>query len=170
MPGNKYIANVSGRLTEVASTQTGGTVGDAGKVVALDGTGRLDSSMMPVGIGADTNTATATEALSAGNFVNIWNNGGVVSVRKADAATNKEAHGFVLASVALGAAATIFSEGSNTGLTGLTPGSRYYLSATTPGAATSTPPSAAGQIVQFVGVAVSTTAVNFEAGDPITLA
>ena len=65
--------------------------GDAGKVVALDGSGRIDPTMMPVGLGADTASIQASEALSAGDFVNIWNSGGA-RVRKADAAVAGSMH------------------------------------------------------------------------------
>lgn len=168
MAGNKYISNVAGQLTEVAASQASAGAGDAGKIPALDAAGRLDTSMMPVGIGADTATITASEALSAGDYVNVWNSTGA-KVRKADASTSgKEAHGFVLAAVSNGAPATVYFEGTNTQVTGQTAGP-VYLS-TTPGAGTTTPPSTAGQVVQRLGVATGTTAVNFDAGPSIVLA
>jgi len=152
----------------VNSTTTSAGAGDSGKVVALDGSGRIDSTMMPVGIGADTATIQASEALSAGDLVNIHNSGGP-RVRKADATTaGREAHGFVLAAVANGANATVYFEGTNTGVTGLTPGPQFL--SITPGIATATAPSAAGNIVQRVGVATAATALNFEGGVPVTLA
>lgn len=142
--------------------------GDADKVVALDAAGRIDSTMMPVGIGADTASITTSEALAAGDFVNIHNSSGA-KVRKADATTaGKEAHGFVLASAGSGASATVYFEGSNTGVTGLTPGPQFL--STTPGVATSTAPSGSGNVVQRLGVATSATSVNFEGGVPIVLA
>jgi hypothetical protein len=142
--------------------------GDTGKIPALDATGRLDTSFLPVGIGADTASIQASENLAAGDFVNIWNSGGA-RVRKADAATaGKEAHGFVLAAVTSGANATVYFEGSNGQVTGQTPG-RVYLS-TTPGIATATAPSAAGNVVQIVGFATAATAINFQATTPYVLA
>ena len=142
--------------------------GDAGKVVALDGSGRIDPTMMPVGLGADTASIQASEALSAGDFVNIWNSGGA-RVRKADAAVaGKEAHGFVLAGVASGAQATVYFEGTNTGVTGQTPGN-VFLS-TTAGLAATAAPSAAGNVVQRIGFATSASAINFQAQTPVTLA
>lgn len=168
MAGNKYIANIGGSLAEVAALQGSAGAGDAGKIPALDASGRLDGSMMPVGIGADTASITASEALSAGDFVNIWNNGGA-RVRKADATTaGKEAHGFVLAAVSSSAAATVYFEGTNTAVTGQTPGG-VFLS-TTAGAATSTAPSSAGNVVQRIGFATSATAINFQSQTPLTLA
>lgn len=169
MAGNKYLTQNAGVLTEVVSNQTSAGAGDAGKIPALDSSGRLDNSMMPVGIGADTASITTSEALAAGDLVNIWNSTGA-KVRKADASTaGKEAMGFVLAAAASGAAATVYFEGSDTQVTGQTPGP-VYLSATTPGLATATPPSTAGQVVQRVGYATATTTINFNAGLPIVLA
>ena len=142
--------------------------GDAGKPLLLDGSGRIDSSAMPVGIGADTASITTSEALAAGDFVNIWNSSGA-KVRKADATTaGKEAMGFVLGAVASGAAATVYFEGTNTGVSGMTPGNVWLH--TTAGQGTNTPPSGAGNVVQPIGFATSATAVNFNAGRPITLA
>lgn len=53
---------------------------------ALDASGRLDSSVMPVGIGADTATIQTSEALASGDYVNIHDDvAGAFRVRKADA-------------------------------------------------------------------------------------
>lgn len=142
--------------------------GDSAKVVQLDGSGRLDSTVLPVGIGADTAIITTSEALSAGDFVNIWNSTGA-KARKADATTaGKEAMGFVLVGVGPAASATVYFEGTNTAVTGQTPG-KVFLG-TTAGIATSTAPSAAGNIVQNIGIATSATSINFQYQPPITLA
>ena len=168
MAGNKYISNNAGALTEVASIQSSAGAGDAGKIASLDASGRFDTSMMPVGIGADTASITSSENLAAGDFVNIHNSTGA-KVRKADATTSgKEAHGFVLASVTAPAAALVYFEGPNTGVTGQTPGV-VYLS-TSAGLSTSTAPSGSGNTVQRIGVAVSATVINFESNQPIVLA
>ncbi|MEV5391930.1 hypothetical protein [Nocardia farcinica] len=165
---DKYIRQVAGTLTEIEATVTSAGAANAGDIPALDPTGRLDPSVMPVGIGADTALIQASEALAAGDYVNIHNAGGA-RVRKADAAAaGKQAHGFVLASVASGANATVYFEGPNTQVTGQTPG-EIFLS-TTPGVGTSTPPSGSGNVVQRLGVATSPTSVNFEAAQPIVLA
>jgi len=193
----KFIKNASGQLTEEAALTTSAGAADAdkvpalnasgfldativnsatssagagssGKVVALDGSGRIDATMMPVGIGADTAIITASEALSAGDFVNIWNSSGA-KVRKADATTaGKETHGFVLAAVTSGASATVYFEGTNTGVSGATPGVAFL--ATTAGSFSSTAPSASGNVVQRIGFAISATAINFQSGVPVVLA
>lgn len=164
---DKYLKHAAGAFTEVEGLVTSAGAGSAGKIPALDASGRLDATVMPAGIGADVKTITTSEALGAGDFVNIWNSSGP-KVRKADASTAKEAHGYVLAAAASGAAAVVYFEGPNPQVSGLTAGN-VYLS-TTPGASTNTPPSGSGQIVQRLGVAVAATEVNVELGVPITLA
>lgn len=167
MPGEKFLKHSAGGFVEAVSVQTGGAP-SADKIPALDGNGRLDASMMPTGIGADTAVIQASEALAAGDLVNVHNSGGA-RVRKADASTvGKEAHGFVLAGVGSGANATVYFEGANGQVTGLTPGV-VYLS-TTPGLATNTVPTAPGNVVQRVGLATAATSLNFESSPPITLA
>lgn len=163
MAGNKYIANNVGKLKEVAATQVSAGVADANKILALGTDGLLDVSVLPVGVGAEVTILPSFENLVAGDFVNIFNDGGTVKVRKADATTNgKPAKGFVIANVAAPANATVYRVSqTNTQLSGLTLGVEYYLS-TTPGIISSTAPSASGNIVQAVGVAATTTSLVFE--------
>ena len=169
MAAKKFLRLIGGVITEVFGVQTSAGAGNAGDIVALDDTGRIDNSMMPVGIGADTAVIAASESLGAGDWVNIWNDTGTAKVRKADATTaGKEVHGFVLAAVTSGNPATVYFEGTNTQVTGQTPGPVYLQ--TTAGAGGTTVPSAAGNVVQQIGVAVSATAVNFERSAPVTLA
>lgn len=165
----KFLIAVAGQLTEVSGQATSAGPGDAGKIVQLDGTGKLDVSLLPTGIGADTSVIQTSEALSAGDVVNVHDVAGAFRVRKADATSSgKEAHGFVLAAFGSGLPATVYFEGSNTQVSALTPGVRYL--STTPGSTTSTPPSAAGNVVQVVGLAVAATVLNFDRGTPIVLA
>jgi len=166
MAAKKFIRLVSGILTEVFGVQTSAGAGNAGDIVALDDTGRISTTMLPVGVGADTVALTASESLAAGAYVNIYSGG----VRNADASGGnaKAADGFVLESVSSGGTALVYKEGNNTQLSGLTLGADLWLSAT-PGAATSTPPSTATHIVQRIGKATSATSVAFERGIPVTL-
>jgi len=165
---SKYLRNNAGTLAETEATVVSAGAGDAGKIIALGSSGTLDNSVLPTGIGADTASITTSEALSAGDLVNIWDSSGA-KVRKADATTEgKEAMGFVLSAFSSGVSATVYFEGTNSQVSGLTPG-RVFLS-TTPGAATSTAPSGSGNIAQIVGYATSTTSLNFSAQRPITLA
>lgn len=169
MAAKKFLRLVNGVLTEIFGVQASAGAGNAGDLVSLDNSGRIDNSMMPVGIGADTATITASESLGAGDWVNIWNDTGTAKVRKADATTaGKEVNGFVLSAVTSGNPATVYFEGTNTQVTGQTPGPVYLQ--TTAGTGGTTIPSASGNVVQQIGVAVSATAVNFERNTPVVLA
>jgi hypothetical protein len=97
-----------------------------------------------------------------GDFVNIYSGG----VRKASSDdTTKQAHGFVLSAYSATNPVTIYYNGLNTAGSGLTAGSRYFLS--TAGAETLTPPTAINQLSQEVGVAISTTAILVNFGPAI---
>jgi hypothetical protein len=161
---DKYLKQASGKIVEQEVLQSSLGAGSAGKLIGLDGTGRLDETFMPVGIGAEVKIFEATENLAGGNWVNIYDDSGILKVRKADATTSgKEAHGFVLAPVDIGVDtnATVYFTGINDELSGLTGGVDRYLSATTAGACTATPPAASGNIVQRIGTRLSATEVVF---------
>jgi hypothetical protein len=161
--------NASGVLdaTIVNSKTTSAGAGDSGKVVALDAAGRIDTTMMPTGIGADTSVITTSEILAAGDFVNLFDSAGA-KVRKADATVaGKHAMGFVLAAFGAAVPATVYFEGSNTAVTGQTPGDVFL--GTTAGLATAAAPSAAGNVVQRIGFATSATSVNFQSQPPVVL-
>lgn len=158
----KYLkVGTSGNLEEVEATvqSTGAT--DAGKIVALNADGKLDDTVMPDGIGAEVVVLQAYEDLSAGDVVNIFDDGGTQKVRKASATdATRPAHGYVTEAVTTGSNATVYTDGFLPG-SGFTVGSKYFLD-TTAGSVTTTPPSESGNIVQYIGVAVSTDKIKFE--------
>lgn len=167
---NKYQTLENGRrkLKEAKSASSG--VADAGEVVALDSAGRIDLSMMPVGIAPDVKVAEASEDVSAGAYVNLWNDAGTLKARLADNTNGRDAHGYVKASHLTGEQATIYFEGSNSGLAGLTPGGRCYLG--TAGGVIQTPlneQTESGKLHQFLGVAVDATEINTDIADVIEL-
>lgn len=168
---DKIVAlDAAGKINDsmLNSTVSSAGVGDAGKLVKLDGSGRLDTTVLPVGIGADTAIIVTSEALTAGDLINVWDDVGTTKVRKADnTSSGKEAHGFVLASVSSGANATVYFEGANTQKTGLTGGVVYLGVA---GGTVASAPTGAGAVVQRVGFATSPTVLNFDGGVAITLA
>lgn len=167
MPEKFLQHDATGGFREVEAVGTGGT-GQENKIAALDSSGRFDSSMMPTGIGAEISIVPASGALAAGDLVNVFNDGGVMRARKADASTAvAPANGFVLAAVADTANATVYWGGLNGQCTGLTPGP-HFLS-TTAGISNHVPPSATGNIVQKVGIAISATTLFFNPQDPILL-
>lgn len=162
--GKVVALNSSGILdsTIVNSKTSSAGSGDSGKIPALDGSGKLDTSFLPTGVGADVKILPATETLAAGDFVNVWSSSGTPSVRKADATSSgKEADGFVLSAVTSGANATVYMEGTNNQLTGLTGGTRYFL-ATSAGSTTASALTGSGNVVQYLGKALSSTEISFE--------
>lgn len=166
----KYIKYVDGELTEINTTDTSSGAADADKIPSLGADGKLALTMMPSGIGNDVKSITASEALTASNFVNLWSDAGVLKMRKADAATGKRIDGFVLESVASGATGVCYLSGINNQLSGLTVGSTYWLSDSVPGGVTSTPIVAAdGKISQKAGRALSATDLLYMKSDVIYL-
>lgn len=165
-----YLDVIGGVPTQKNAKGTSAGAGDAGELVKLNSSGKVDATMMPPETGLQVRTITTSEALSAGNLINIHNSSGE-KVRKADATTpGKEADGYVLASASSGAPVVVYTEeGIISGLTGLTPGTQMFLD-TTAGAANATAPSGSGNVVQSIGKAVSATEILFRPQQPITLA
>lgn len=169
----KYVSLVGGlkKLIEAVVTSVG--AGDAGKIPALDAAGKLDNSLMPTGIGAETESIPASEDLSAGDFVNIWDDAGTLKIRKADASGGfgKKADRFVLAAVTTGNNGTVYPlTDINNQLAGLTIGANYWLSGTAAGAVTTTPPTSTGYIIQYLGKASATTQILTECHEAIEIA
>lgn len=149
---------------ELSPNQSSAGAGDAGKLVALNSAGQVDSTMMPPGVGGASLTVATSENLAAGALVNLYNNAGTLTARNANATdATKPANGFVTAAVTSPANATVFFEGQmDNAASGLTVGAAVFLSASTAGGATSTAPSAAGNLVQQVGWAMSATEFVFQ--------
>lgn len=168
---DKYLkVGSTGNFEEVEATVQSAGAGNAGDIPALGADGKLDDTVMPEGIGAETIVHPTSEALTANDLVNIFDDSGTVKCRKADATdATKRANGYIKASYDLGANATIYTDGYLPG-TGLTVGSKYFLSADTPGAVTATPPAVTGNILQQIGEAVSATQIKFEPLTPIVRA
>lgn len=160
----------SGKRVRKTALISSSGVPDASKIVQTNAQGVLDSTLLPPGIGDDTKDIEAGEALNAGDFINIYDDGGTVKVRKADAtAAGKEAHGFVLQTYALAATAKVYFEGCNDQLSGLTPGEDHFLSKTAGEATDDISTYVSGNVYQRLGQAVSANAIAFESGDCILL-
>jgi hypothetical protein len=116
---------------------------------------------MPTGVGANTKTALASEAISAGNLVNLYNNAGTLNARKADNTTaGKEANAVALAPVSSAAMGTFYLPGVTiTGLSSMTAGAIGWLG--TAGAVTFTAPTTSGNVSQRVGFAEDATNFYF---------
>ena len=156
-----FIARVSGKLKQIAAIAVSAGAGDAGKIIATDAGGKLDASFLPSGIGANQIIAPASEALSAGNFVNLHSDAGTLKARKADNSNNRPAHGYVEAAVTVAGSATVKRLNTvNGSLSGLTAGAEYWLGVA--GGTIAAPLDAAnvasvGKACQYLGIAKSTT-------------
>lgn len=164
--------------TGVSTSMSAAVVGGAAAVnaiVATNASGVIDASFLPAGIGLDIVVVPASENLAAGAQVNLYASSGTgnpTNARNADSATagaGKRADGFVLAAVTSGNNASVYRSGMNTALTGLTPGTPYWMGAS--GVATSTiPPESPGTTAQRLGVAINTTTLDEQISDPIAIA
>ena len=124
---------------------------DAGKIVATGPDGQIDPTLLASVAASDPGREmTAFEALSAGDFVNVFIDAGNKATR---------AHGYVKESAEGGETVTFYHCGINGGLTGLAAGATLFLSDATPGKASATVPAATGHIAQSVGVALSATEI-----------
>lgn len=161
-----YLDN-NGNLIEVQANNTSAGAADAGKLVQLNGSGQIDKTMLP---DMSDKTFVFTENVAAGAFINIYLSAGVAKARNAVATSEAtRANGVAPAAVLSGATGTVDLHEGTALLSGLAPGSTYFLSATTPGGVTTTPPSAAGQIVQTLGTAVSTTELKFNVSERVVI-
>lgn len=107
-------------------------------------------------------TLTAGENLSGGNM--LWFSG--TEIFKADASAGRPAFAFTITAVTIGNPVNCVFGGLSSGLSGLTPGSSYFLSTIAGGFTTIAP--SGGNIVQRVGTAVSATSLAVEIGQPLT--
>lgn len=171
MSSNIFLTLQSGIKRWVQAISTSAGAGDANKIIMTGADGKLDSTLMPTGIGADTRSVVSSENLAAGDFVNEYDNAGTPNVRKADPANGRPATGYVLASVTSPANATIYPLGgtTNTAKSALTIGALYILDPTTAGAVVTAASATLtnGNLRQVIGRAVSATALQTVHEEPI---
>lgn len=169
----RFFTLVAGKIRAIAAIVTSAGSADAGKIIAAGSDGKLHSSFLPTGIGANTVTVIASEALAAGKLVNLWVDAGVVKARLADNTNKREAWGYVKESIAADASATIYRLNTvMAGQTGLTPGADQWLG--TAGGLIAVPLDESdaannGKLVQYIGRAVSATEVATAEYTPIEL-
>ena len=142
---SKYLEwnDTNKSITEVQPINQSTGVSDAGKIIETDASGLIDPSFLP---DSDSKVFTTSEALAAGDLVNIHDSSGP-KVRKADASlgVSGRAMGYVKTSATSGGTVTVYRDGVNIPSGGgMTIGAKQFLSGTTPGARTETPPSASG--------------------------
>jgi hypothetical protein len=122
----------------------------------------------PGGLGPETSTIEASEAIEAGQLLNVWVDAGELRVRPALGVFGREAHGFSLSNISMGSDVTVYHGGENSAMSGLTVGAQF-LSPTVPGACQAAIPTAPGHLVQKVGFASSATRLIFTEGLPVLL-
>ena len=168
-----FLARVGGRIKQIAAIVTSAGAGDAGKIVALDGSGKLDASLLPSGIGANQVVAPASEALSAGDYINLFSDSGTLKARKADNSNGRPAHGYVEAAVSSAANATVKRLNTvNSHHTGLAEGNEYWLG--TAGGVITAPLDATdaanvNKVCQYLGIAKSATELVTVEEAPVVL-
>ena len=172
MAAKTFIRLVAGKLQAIQAVVTSLGAANDGDLVALDTTGRLDPSVLPVGVGPDVKILEAAEDVAPGQYVNIFDDLGTEKVRLADNSNGRDAHGFIPTGggATTGNNATVYFEGPNSNLSGLTAGQRIYLG--TAGGAITTPLAPvtdAGDIHQYLGRAIDATTVNTDIDDCIQL-
>lgn len=105
----------------------------------------------------------ASENILAFSAVNVWNNSGTLMVRNAKASTaGFYCDGFLTVNTGVisGEYCEVTLHSGVAQFTGLVGGQRYYLS-TTPGLVAPFPALGAGQVEQYVGIALDTTHLAF---------
>jgi len=188
-------ADVSGTLP-IASGGTGQTTANAafGALSPMTANGDLitrvggapaalaagaNGQILSIVAGAPTWTSASSESVSftnsqggpitVGNVVYVKADG-TVALAQATTASVSTAIGLVQdASIANTSAGYVTLDGVVSGLTGLTPGVTYYLSAVSAGVLTATAPTTAGQYVCEIGVAISATAIKVNIAPTILL-
>ena len=157
--------NSSGRgFTRITAVET--NPGNANQIIATTTGGYIDSSFFAE---SGQVTLVASEAIAAGNQVNINSSDG--TVRKANAASGLAAVGFAPSVILQAASGVIYLQDGavNNQLLALTPGLDYFLSDSSPGAITSVIPTTVGHLKQYVGTALSTTTLKQSWDGPLVL-
>ena len=108
----------------------------------------------------------ASEPLTAGDWVSLWDSGGDARVRKSDhASLDQEVDGYVLVGVASGAVAEVFTSGMNTAVAGQQLGPVFAAAA----GAGSASVGAGAAFAQRIGTAIRPDAVVFSRGPAVGL-
>ena len=164
------VSNVSAILAEVGKAGTftvrdytdftSQVAADTAKLNFIRSSSNTDKVWVRVTILAVS--ITASEAIAANAFVNVYSSGGSTRVRNAIASDSaKFATGFVAAAIASGDTGTITSIGLNSGVAVGAPASEVWLSDVVPGGIATTPPSSSGSIIQPLGPAIPGVGVLF---------
>lgn len=155
---DKYlqINDSTGAVEEKAPATAGGS-GNENRIPQTDGTGRLPTSMMPVGVAPEVKTGNAFETIAANALVYFKSDGTVANA--SNVSGGHYAQGWAANGGNAGDPITVNFEATITGLSGLTPEGMCFLGAA--GAITQTVITGAGTLFQEIGVALSATELQF---------
>ena len=154
---NVFLTLTSGIKTLVSSISA--FTGNANEIISTNASGVINPDLLPPGVAGAQVTALSDGALTAGMFVNLYDNSGSLDARPADDAAGIFANGFVLDSVADDTSVTVYLQGTNTAVAGLVPGDEYFIA--TAGGLDQTPNVVNGAVIQIVGPALSATSIYF---------
>jgi len=118
--------------------------------------------------GVDVVNLEASVALALGDVVYV-SAASTVAKSQANAAGTAKVIGLARAAIEANATGEIQTDGILSGLTALTAGSTYYLSADTAGAMVTAAPSETGKFIVKLGTAISTTELEISIREPIKL-
>lgn len=167
--GNTGATGANGNTGNTGANGSTGAQGNTGNTGANGSTG-AQGNTGPTGANGTTGATgsvptisfTASEIIAAGQLVNLYDNAGTLNVRLADnTVEGKECFGYATVGGATGASVTILSAPGSviTGLSGLSTGARYFLGGT--GTVTSTVPTTTGNVIQYIGIALTTSTLLF---------
>lgn len=169
MAGYLYIKN--GTVAKFTAINKSTGTDDKDKIVSTNADGKIDLTLIPEGIGDSANTFPATETMSAGAFVNLFDDTGTAKIRLADNSNGRPAHGFIKTAASTGETVTVYHLGATNTYLAVEIGARYYLGTT--GSVVKLPvdpdSAASGTIHQFLGIAKSTTELVTTPADYILL-
>lgn len=158
MAKQSFLSSIAGRIVRLFLVSESKGAEDAGKLVATNRRGKIDSSLLD--LGPEVNIRTASETLPAGKFVNLHLVGDALEVRLADQSLGRVAHGFIQEPATVGQPVKVYSiVGVNHQISGLTPGTDYWLGEA--GNVVEVAPTT-GKLCQMLGMAISPTEIRTE--------
>jgi len=165
------VIDANGDVAEYTPVETSAGSADGGKFGVLNtATGRFDISMMPAELEVETLDLPCSENVSAGDYLNVWNDTGTLKFRKADAsAIGKKADFYTLESKTTGQTVRGHKGGLNNQVTGKTAGDEQFLSDSTPGGTVTKAniPTTTNHIRQYLGKATATDVIYSQIEEPI---
>lgn len=140
---------------------------DANKAVKTDAAGLIDASFLVNAPSSDhslIDLLPVSASILVGQIANLYDNGGTLYVRTSvDSGIDRRIHGVV--TIGGGGNIEIKTSGEVTVTDTLVVGLEYFVS-NVAGSVTATPPTAAGTIVQKVGIARTTTTLLLDIREP----